>query len=204
MKTPSKSWVQLTLPRHLIPPLMIFAGRLPQEHLWIDPDKPERQGIETDPHITLCYGFKPWADNTYFVLGEFEAAGKVLALHAPPMILLGRTSVFECPNYDVLYVSVFPDQKLLNIHRDLQRVMSPDPAQTERLWVPHVTLAYMEKGTAHAWADNLFMAGCDWCFASADFMLPRQFRDKFGGPITMPFLNRKLIRSDSGGPTLFP
>jgi 2'-5' RNA ligase len=182
--------VQITLPRKTIPPLLIFAGRLPIADLHSLPDKPDKYGIETDPHITAFYGFKP-TDRLGYQQTDLESVRALLRTVDPFTVELRDLGVFEQARYDVLHVKVEPHPSLVGLHYSLKRLV-PDSDSWD--YVPHVTLAYMKKGTAARYKGVRDFWGTLVHCNQADFFFPRALREQLGpgGVHTMPFKGQHL------------
>ena len=95
-------------------------------------------GFETEPHVTILYGFAPNFDPN-LLSEEFRNFKSV-------NFSLGTISRFECPEYDVVKVEVKSlDCHVLNskIRRDFKNYITT----THPSYNPHLTLAYVKKGT---------------------------------------------------------
>lgn len=95
----------------------------------------EEGGLENDAHITIKYGIHT---------NDVADVRKTLATYVGPIrFTLGRTAIFESPEYDVLYVEVFsPDLRELN-----QRISnSLEVTDTHPVYIPHATVAYLKSG----------------------------------------------------------
>lgn len=94
--------------------------------------------IETEPHCTVLYGFNLDFDS--------DRLAAVIAGTGPLKLTLGKLSCFECPDYDVLKFSVdCPELKALN--QKLHAEFSRDITKPKYSYNPHVTLAYVKKGS---------------------------------------------------------
>jgi 2'-5' RNA ligase len=106
----------------------VLANRVAKEDL---ADK----GRETDPHITVRYGFP----------AEVTAANVKDAVAGIPWAYLQfrETRFFEgSPDYDVLYVAVASDE-LERMNEALAKLPHED---THSTYTPHMTVAYLKKG----------------------------------------------------------
>jgi 2'-5' RNA ligase len=95
-------------------------------------------GRETEPHVTVLYGFEP----------EFDAAPleTELSKHNGLNFTLGAVSRFECPEYDVLKIEASsPDSQKLHYH--LRTKFADSVAVSHPVYHPHVTLGYVKKGS---------------------------------------------------------
>ena len=94
-------------------------------------------GIEKEPHVTVYYGF-----NLGF---DVQDLSDLLKRRKPVTFTVGKVSRFECPEYDVLkYDIVSPD--LEDLHSVIQKRLS-DLTPSEHEYHPHLTIAYVEKGS---------------------------------------------------------
>ena len=107
-------------------------------------------GIEDDPHITCQYGFKD--DVSIEDINEF--INKVV--QKPISIELGEISRFDSDDYDVIKVDInSPDlhelsDKIRDYFGDSLNITYPN-------YHPHMTLAYVQKGSLpHIDGDNMF------------------------------------------------
>ena len=118
---------------------------IPDDVLHVEQD--EHLGREQEPHITVKYGLK-----VPDVPEELRAVAKSTA---PFSVLLGNVSLFTTnPKYDVVKLGVrSPELHTLN-----RRVADAVPHEdTYPTYKPHVTLAYVEKGSCdHLEGDNPF------------------------------------------------
>jgi 2'-5' RNA ligase len=126
------STTQLNLPDHLAQHALQFASQLPEEHL-------AEKGRESEPHVTLKWGLH----NT----GHSPVTAALKDEH-PAQARFGHTRVFETPDADVLHVEV-TGHDLHRLHRKLNRLPHDD---SHAEYSPHMTLAYMARGTGHRYA----------------------------------------------------
>jgi 2'-5' RNA ligase len=137
--------VMVNLPQHESI-LEYINTKIPQECVYEEEGK--HYGKEKKPHITVMYGIEPMAE---------EKAKKILS-HIPKRIsaTLGKISKFENADtpYDVLKIEVHSPH-LTKIHETLKRT-----CENKYEWPnynPHVTLAYVKKGTCNEMVgDNTF------------------------------------------------
>ena len=93
------------------------------------------EGIETETHCTVLYGFNLDFDSSKL---QQEYGGITLKL--------GKVSRFECPEYDVLKLAVeSPD--LVALNERLMREFENEVTPSKWSYNPHVTIAYVQKGT---------------------------------------------------------
>ncbi len=93
------------------------------------------EGIETETHCTVLYGFDL----------DFDAS-KLQQEYGGITLKLGKVSRFECPEYDVLKLTVeSPD--LVALNGRLMREFGDEVTPSKWPYNPHVTIAYVKKGT---------------------------------------------------------
>jgi 2'-5' RNA ligase len=95
-------------------------------------------GRETEPHITILYGFCPDFD---IVPLESSLSGQYCLDYT-----LGAVSRFECPEYDVLKIEANSESSQ-KLHYALRNQFSESITVTHPIYHPHVTLGYVKKGT---------------------------------------------------------
>lgn len=95
-------------------------------------------GIETETHCTVLYGW-------HLDFNGMELR-RVLANHPPLALTVGKLSRFECPDYDVIKFAV-ECPALVKLNRDLSRVFKASITPSEHKFNPHITAAYVQKGT---------------------------------------------------------
>ena len=104
-------------------------------------------GREPDPHITVKYGIHT---------SDPDAVRRIFGSEKPARFTLGKTSVFRCPEYDVVKVDVdSPDLRRLNA-----KVAAATPCtDTHPEYLPHVTLAYVQPGLGKKYAGESALTG---------------------------------------------
>lgn len=103
------------------------ADRIAQEDLAED-------GIETEIHCTILYGFDLNFD-----------AHQLATLLKPIALKLGKVERFECEEYDVLKIAVdSPD--LIALHKRIAKEFKSEITSSKYTYHPHVTIAYVKKG----------------------------------------------------------
>lgn len=103
------------------------ADNIPSESL-------HEEGIESETHCTVLYGFNL----------DFDAT-KLKEKHGLLKLKLGKVSRFECPEYDVLKLSV-ESEDLVSLNKELSEEFSSDITPSKWDYCPHVTIAYVKKG----------------------------------------------------------
>lgn len=101
----------------------------------ISSDCLHEEGIETEPHVTVLYGFNL----------SFDASKIAEVLPESVGLKLGKVSRFECPEYDVLKVSV-DSGDLEKLNAKLAKVFGNEITKSKHDYHPHLTIAYVKKG----------------------------------------------------------
>lgn len=117
--------------------IVAFGKSLSDEEIYVNEDQ-NIPGRESESHVTLLYGIHGTdARPTYELL---TGKGRI-------EVTLGKLSMFDtAPTHDVLKVSVVDADGLRKLHN---RIKENIPCTlTHPDYVPHVTVAYMKKGTA--------------------------------------------------------
>ncbi|MEM6259690.1 MAG: phage portal protein [Planctomycetota bacterium] len=105
----------------------------------IEHDELTGDGLEHEHHVTIKWGLKTDA---------FELVAVPLRMAQPVRVRLGKTAIFEADEHDVVYVAVESDQ-LVALHAALGEFDNDEP---DRPYIPHMTLAYVEKGKGEQYA----------------------------------------------------
>lgn len=128
--------------------ILEFVKALPNECVYEEEGK--EYGKETNPHITVMYGLSPIT----------ETKVKEVLSKLPKRIVaeLGAISKFERSDsqYDVLKIEV-KSPHLSKIHEMLKRNFENNYSHSE--YSPHVTLAYVKKGTCNEYVGDMRFAG---------------------------------------------
>lgn len=104
-------------------------------------------GRESDPHVTVKYGLHT---------NEASDVRPVVAGRGPLTFTLGKTDYFAADGYDVLFVEVRSVAlKRLNVH--ISR--SLDVTNTQPVYVPHATIAYLKSGLGEKYAGDATFEG---------------------------------------------
>ncbi len=116
-------------------------------------------GREETPHVTVKYGLE--TENS-------EEVRKILESEKPFDVTLGKTSIFE--NADKPYDVVKIDVDSPELHR-LNKLISDNAKVTDTFpdYKPHVTLAYVKKGTGKNYVGNNSLEGKKISFDSITF-----------------------------------
>ena len=121
---------------------------IPAESLVIDPDT-GMEGYETNHHLTILYGVHN--DDPALLDGVIEPLFPLKALQ------LGKVSKFDAPNFDVIKVEVILDDNLKSIYDTIST--NVEHTKTYPDYIPHVTLAYVTKGSCDKLLNNTFFNG---------------------------------------------
>jgi len=98
----------------------------------------EGYGLETNPHLTILYGFHDSVNS----LQVFERFKKYFKLNQIVIFIKG-ISLFELDEYDVVKFDVILTKSLYYMNK----VMKSFPYTNDyNNYIPHVTLAYIKKG----------------------------------------------------------
>lgn len=128
-----------------LPPLV--AGRVRQAAAAIDEADLAEDGREADPHITVKYGLDT---------DDAARVAEVLADQPPIEVSLGKTSLFENDDADVVKVDV--DSPALHaLNKKIADAI--EHTDTHPDYKPHVTLAYVKPGAGKKYAGDAALAG---------------------------------------------
>lgn len=133
------SSAQIQLPPHI-------ASRIKAEGAKVGDWALAPDGRENDHHITVLFGLH----------GEDpDGVKKLLADEAPIMLTLGKTSLFENDDADVLKAEVHsPD-----LHRLNKKLRALPHTDTHPIYVPHSTIAYVKPGLGKKFAGSEALKG---------------------------------------------
>jgi 2'-5' RNA ligase len=100
--------------------------------------------LERRPHVTLVYGLDKQ---------DMDSINRVAQDYGRPIRLSpGAFNFFEAPEHDVLYIEAV-GEGILQLRRQLLALPNTRP-QTHADYIPHITVAYMKKGTAAKFKGN--------------------------------------------------
>lgn len=131
--------VQMPLPKELAVDIIAWGKKnIPDADLF-NGDLGYATGRTLDSHITLKWGLANDSDATH--------ATRIVGKHEPFKLKLGTVRKFTCEekNYDVIYVAV-ASSDMRFLHRRLSKI--PGSVSTHATYSPHVTVAYVKRGTA--------------------------------------------------------
>jgi 2'-5' RNA ligase len=133
--------------------MLDFIKKIPTECVYEEAGK--HYGKENNPHVTVMYGLSPVEENRV----------KELLTKVPKKIMaeLGQISKFENANapYDVLKIEV-KSSHLSKIHEMIRKNFDNNYQWPE--YNPHVTLAYVKKGTCNEYVGNKTFEGMKLMF----------------------------------------
>lgn len=127
-------------------------------------------GLETTPHVTVIFGFLPSVD-----VEEVAEACRGCFQHVD--FQLGRVSRFESPEHDVLKVDV-EGEDLVNLNKLMRERFSEQVEVTHPDYHPHLTLAYVEKGSNPELDGNAHFEGATFRVTELVFSTPDS-KEKF-------------------------
>lgn len=131
----------------------------------IEDDTLAGDGVETDVHVTAFYGFK-----TDF---DVSKLAKLLADVGPLTFTVGKLSRFECEEYDVLKFDITSSQ-LVKLNKVIAAKFKDDINPSQHAYAPHLTLAYVAKGTNKAIGTGGDLVGKKFTVDSLLYSLPKR------------------------------
>ena len=145
--------------------MLDFIKKIPSECVYEEAGK--HYGKENNPHVTVMYGLSPVEENRV----------KELLTKVPKKIVaeLGQISKFENADapYDVLKIEV-KSSHLSKIHEMIRKNFDNNYQWPQ--YNPHVTLAYVKKGTCNEYVGNKTFEGMKVMFET--FMYSNGDRDQ--------------------------
>jgi hypothetical protein len=105
-------------------------------------------GLETEPHVTILYGLhdKVSDNDVKFTLKKFQFGP----------CRLDNPSIFKNPDYDVLKYNVtYATRGGAFLHKANKALKEFPHTSNFPDYHPHMTIAYLKKGTGKKYADNL-------------------------------------------------
>ena len=119
---------------------------VPPQHLYTDPEDPT-YGYDNEPHVTIKYGFRPDLD-------RMDVA-RILKGVAPFLVKLIALNQFQNEKYDVVKFEVEKHPVLMELRKRCNGYPNTDSYPDYK---PHMTLAYVKKGTFPYSRDGLNIA----------------------------------------------
>ena len=124
------SWVYINLPKDISEKLIEFGKQIDPEDLF---ENEGDNGLELDPHITVKYGL---------LTDDYSKVKECLSDPKGGKVYMGKSSIFEGKEYDVVKISVESDA-LRKLHEKLNKLPHEDKHIEYR---PHATIAYVKSG----------------------------------------------------------
>lgn len=117
---------------------------IPKESLYIDEDT-GHDGYEDTYHVTLKYGIHDESP---------EKLKNLVNGFGPIPLNFGIIEKFDAPNFDVIHIKINDN----NILEDVNKLITEniDNTETHSSYRPHVTLAFVKKGSCDNLIDNSF------------------------------------------------
>ena len=150
------SSTQVNLPERETESIRVFAKKIPDSEIYEDPKDPS-YGREDQPHITVKYGL----DTV-----DPKEVEPLLTDQGPITAKLGKVSIFESDDYDVVKVDIeSPELHALNKKiADNLKVTDTYPT-----YKPHATIAYVKKGEGAKYVGDKSFEGKKITFDSLVF-----------------------------------
>ena len=126
--------------------LKVGRRAIPSSILYTDPEDPT-YGYDNEPHVTLKYGFEPDLDR--------NTIAEILKGTKPFNVVLTSLNQFQNEKYDVVKFEVQKCPILTELRRRCDGYPNTD-SYTD--YKPHMTLAYVKKGTFPHIRENLNIA----------------------------------------------
>ena len=126
--------------------LKVGRRAIPSSILYTDPEDPT-YGYDNEPHVTLKYGFEPDLDR--------NAIAEILKGTKPFNVVLTSLNQFQNEKYDVVKFEVQKCPILTELRRRCDGYPNTDSYPDYK---PHMTLAYVKKGTFPHIRKNLNIA----------------------------------------------
>lgn len=108
-------------------------------------------GRESNPHVTIKYGLHDSTPDNLIELLESESS-PISSI----TLTLGDLAIFEADTYDVLYAQVI-SQDLVRLNGVITSAL--EVTNTQPTYTPHVTIAYIAKGSGAGYVGNSTLSG---------------------------------------------
>jgi 2'-5' RNA ligase len=121
--------------RDTVPKLISVGKKLVKDsQLYTEPN--EDYGRETDPHVTIKYGFTPDLTD--------DEVKKMLSGVKKFSVTVSGISTFSPEKFDVVKFDVVPNGQLLDLRKLADKFPNKDSHPN---YHPHITIAYVKKGS---------------------------------------------------------
>src|SRR3984957_2881487 len=129
----------------------------------INPANLAEDGLETESHVTLCYGWHP--DFNIAPLKDF------LSEQGNMNFELGSVSRFETPDYDVIKTEV-KSPEAQELHYKLRQEFGDQIENSYPIFRPHMTLGYVLQGAHKELENHNFFEGKTFSVSSLLYSPP--------------------------------
>lgn len=151
------SSTQIPVPKSIADKIQSWGyDNIEEDNIFEDPDDPTL-GREIDSHITVKYGLHT---------SDSDKIKKVVSRFGNFKVVLNKVSKFESEKFDVIKIDV--ESKQLNHLNELisDRFINSDK---HPIYKPHLTIAYVKKGSCNDLIGNNFAKGISWEVSEIDF-----------------------------------
>lgn len=140
--------LQLNIPDGELKKISEYQSTINEEDLSIDKEK-GLGGLEDESHITVLFGLDDSVNKTDI--------SSIVSDIQPVTATLGKVKCFENDDTDVLYVEIIGND-IIKLNSLIKNSVDT-PGQTFSDYVPHMTLAYLKKGTARKYVGDDYFTG---------------------------------------------
>jgi len=140
------SSTQIDIPQEDAGAIKALGAQIPDSEIYEDPTDPTL-GRETNPHVTVKYGLH--TANAKDVAPLLKDIGPIKAK-------MGRVSIFEADDYDVVKVDI-ESEDLRALNKKISDNL--DVTDTHPKYQPHATIAYVKKGEGEKYIGNAALEG---------------------------------------------
>jgi 2'-5' RNA ligase len=121
-------------------------AQIDKSDLYEDPEGIEEFGLENQPHITVIFGIHSTENDRTKLIEKIKK-------YKPIKLKVSDIGMFETDKYDVLKLDIKPTKELLKYRDDL--ISTTKNTQSYPEYHPHMTLAYVKKGTGKKYLKKL-------------------------------------------------
>lgn len=148
---------QVNLPKEVGDKIISWGKKNIKDEDIYEDEEDDSKGREDMPHCTILYGLT--SDNP-------EPVKKLLKEERPIKATLGKVSLFEQDDYDVVKINVkSPD--LHRLHKKLSDNLNNE--NSFPTYKPHVTIAYVKPGKGKKYSGNKEFEGIELTFDTVRF-----------------------------------